>query len=217
MEGNAQGEMGRPLVTPGEGEGLLQQSVEAERTDDKSADSGESRMEMVERRAEAGALDLEKREEERSLGERVMISSGQLGRSDVKNTELGVIEDTPQGISWGERAQESSEALRQAVAVENYGKKNVDPGVSLVGTASKKEIKEREKDDAEDESIEEGSGWNHDIMTASAERLTWSAVAEVDKTIKKKATKPRKLERERHLGMVALLKGAYQRIFGSRN
>lgn len=217
MEGNAQGEKGKPLEMPGGGEAFSQEPEGLRPVVEKNVDPGLSDMETTEEKAEIGALDLERQEAERSLGERVVISSGQLGHGAVKNTELGVIEDTPQGIAWGEKAQRSSEALKQAVAVENYGASNVEPGVSLVGTESKKEVSERLDDDAKDALTEEGSGLDHDIMTASAERLTWSAVAGVDKTIKEKATKPRTLERERHLGMVALLRGAFGRDFGSRN
>lgn len=221
MEGNAQSEVKKPVAMQGESgtdDGFAGVGDAALET--KAALVAEPRAEtaaMAEAEAETGALDLENAEMLRSLGERAIISSGQLAHSVVKNTELGVIEDVSQGIALGVEAEKSSEALRREVAIENYGRKNVETGASLVGMASKKEVQERLNDDLEDAKLETGSGWGHDIMTASTERLTWGAVAKVDKEIKEKAPKPGALERTRHLGMVALLKGAFGRDFGSRN
>lgn len=117
-----------------------------------------------------------------------------------------------------EREALASDArIKELVAAENgYARSELEAGANVVGAESKKEVRERLRDDRDDLKMEEGAGWEHDLLTKGQERLTDAAVKQIDTAVNQKAVQPAELERLRFLGMNAIL-ATYGRKFGERN
>ena len=161
-----------------------------------------------------GSLQGEKQTQEVSLSD----SNSNFGeRHAIFGTEQTAGDVLERGERQDLKVAESNARVKEMVAIENgYVQNGLEAGANVVGGESKKEIQERFKDDHEDLKVESGGGWAHDLLTKSQEGLTKEAVQQVDKIIKNNSYRPADLERERFLGMVAILR-TYGRKFGERN
>lgn len=141
-------------------------------------------------------------------GEREVISS---------RSEMIVSGGEAQARNAEREALASDARIKELVAAENgYARSELEAGANVVGAESKKEVRERLRDDRDDLKMEEGAGWEHDLLTKGQERLTDAAVKQIDTAVNQKAVQPAELERLRFLGMNAIL-ATYGRKFGERN
>lgn len=154
---------------------------------------------------------------------------GQIGEGESRRAIFGPEQKAGEAVlpaqdtekrEASERAREVAESnirIKEMVAAENgYVQNGLEAGANVVGGESRKEIRERLKDDREDLKVETGEGWGHEIMARGQERLTKETVHQIDRIIKNNAYKPADLERQRFLGMNAILR-TYGRVFGDRN
>lgn len=161
-----------------------------------------------------GGLQGEKQAREVSLGGN-NESFGE--RRAIFGTEQMAGDMPARGEGQDLKVAESNARVKEMVAIENgYAQNGLEAGANVVGGESKKEIQERLKDDREDLKVESGDGWEHNLLTKSQEGLTKEAVQQIDKIIKNNSYRPADLERERFLGMAAILR-TYGRKFGERN
>lgn len=141
-------------------------------------------------------------------GAREAISSG---------SEMIVSKGEVQARNAEREALASDARIKELVAAENgYARSELEAGANVVGAESKKEVRERLRDDRDDLKMEEGAGWEHDLLTKGQERLTDEAVKQIDVAVNQKAVQPAELEKLRFLGMNAIL-ATYGRKFGERN
>lgn len=131
------------------------------------------------------------------------------------NTSAG---ETMRGAATEQGVLAGDARIKELVAIENgYASSDgLEVGASVAGAESKKEIKERLRDDREDLEMEAGAGWGHELLTKGQERLTNEAVKRIDEVVEQRSMRPGELERARFLGMNAIL-ATYGRKFGERN
>lgn len=170
--------------------------------------AGEAERGGVLNAAEAAALSGVREEVLSAAGEREAISSG---------SEMIMSGDEAQARNAEREALASDARIKELVAAENgYARSELEAGANVVGAESKKEVRERLRDDRDDLKMEEGAGWEHDLLTKGQERLTDEAVKKIDAAVNQKAMQPAELEKLRFLGMNAIL-ATYGRKFGERN
>ncbi len=194
---------GRTLDAVGEAE-----RGEALNTAEAAALSG-ARGEGVGRQEDAG------RERSVMLGGRGVVA----GEREVisSRSEMIVSGGEAQARSAEREALASDARIKELVAAENgYARSELEAGANVVGAESKKEVRERLRDDRDDLKMEEGAGWEHDLLTKGQERLTDGAVKSIDAAVKQREVRPAELEKLRFLGMNAIL-ATYGRKFGERN
>lgn len=175
--------------------------------------------------AASGAADLAERSMQSAIGGRTLDVAGEAERGEALNAAEAVALSGARGEGFGrqedtgrEREALASDArIKELVAAENgYARSELEAGANVVGAESKKEVRERLRDDRDDLKMEEGVGWEHDLLTKGQERLTNEAMKQIDAAVKQGAMQPAKLEKLRFLGMNAIL-ATYGRKFGERN
>lgn len=137
------------------------------------------------------------------------------GGGRLSNTSTG---EMMRGAATEQEVLAGDARIKELVAIENgYASSDgLEVGASVAGAESKKEIKERLRDDREDLEMEAGAGWGHELLTKGQERLTNEAVKRIDEVVEQRSMRPGELERARFLGMNAIL-ATYGRKFGERN
>lgn len=164
-------------------------------------------------------LGLAQRGADLDLARREAMSPG-IGKAAISTAVESVVKNTETEADREINEQEvarSNQIVKEMVAAENgYSKDERLIGANLVGAESRLEVKQRTRDDDDDFKMETGEGWQHEILTKGQEKLTDETVRQIDRIIRNESYNPRQLERERFLGMSAIL-ATYGRKLGDRN